>query len=193
MYNEYYPENTNSDCFENFGGRHIDDRMKVRGNSYSTRRTVDDKPCYATREMLDEKKHELQSLLMDYNRLYASVYNENSSERMVGEDLAMALKPLESLWAKIESIKHFIAKAQVVSNDNEVRETVGMFSKVTVKIQGTDTRMTLRIVGENDANSEKREVSCVSPVGKALLGKSAGETVDIQVEGRIIHYVIESL
>lgn len=28
MFNEYYPENTSSDCFENYGGHHIDDRMR---------------------------------------------------------------------------------------------------------------------------------------------------------------------
>ncbi len=37
IYNDYYPECTSPDGFENYGGNHIDDRMRRRGDSYGHR------------------------------------------------------------------------------------------------------------------------------------------------------------
>lgn len=192
MYNEYYPENTSPDCFENYGGHHIDDRMRARGNSYASRRPIDDKAHYATPEIMEEKRNELVSLQAEYNKLHESIYGENNLERMAGDDLVVALLPLESLAEKIESLKRFIATARVINTDAQDTDRVQILSKVTVSIQGIAAPMTLRIVGQNEATSNK-EVSCVSPVGKALLGRKVGESIDVPVNGRVLRYSILSL
>lgn len=193
MFNEYYPENTNSDCFENYGGHHIDDRMRARGNSYVSLHRIDDKVHYATPEIIEEKKNELTSLQREYDKMHESIYGKNGRERMSGDDLAGALLPLESLAAKITNVKRFIATARVIDADERASDTVQILSKVTVRIQGIATPMTIRIVGENDANLEKREISCSSPVGKSLLGHRVGESVDIRVGDRVVRYNILSL
>lgn len=193
MFNEYYPENTSPDCFENYGGHHIDDRMRARGNSYASYRPVDDKVHYATREIIEEKKSELEALQAEYRLLHESVYGGNGQERIAGNELADALMPLEALSVKIANIKHFIATARLIDAETQVSDRVQMLSTVTVSIQGFATPMTLRIVGQNEVGSNNREVSCVSPVGKALLGRKVGESVDVPVNGRVLHYSILSL
>ena len=193
MYNEYYPENTSPDGFENYGGHHIDDRMRARGSSYASRRPVDDKaPHYATPEIMEEKRQELATLEAEYDRLHESIYGGNSLERLVGDDLALALVPLESLAERIESARRFIATAHVIDAGALNSERVQILSEVTVGIQGISAPMRLRIVGQNEAISSK-DVSCVSPVGKALLGRKVGESVDVQVNGRVLSYRILSL
>lgn len=192
MYNEYYPENTSPDCFENYGGHHIDDRMRARGNSYARRRQTDDKAHYATPEMMEEKRIELESLEAEYDRMHASIYG-NGSERLSGNDLADALGPLEALSEKISMLRRFIATAQVINPEERASDQVQMLSRVTVRIQGMPAPMTIRIVGENDSDPLKSEISCSSPVGKSLLGRKVGESVDVVVDGRIIRYIIISL
>ena len=193
MFNEYYPENTSPDCFENYGGHHIDDRMRVRGNSYACLNKIDDKAHYATPTIIEEKKRELESLQTEYNKMHESIYGNNGKERMSGDDLVGSLLPLEALATKITNLKRFIATAHVINADERVTDKVQILSKVTVCIQGQATPMTIRIVGENDANLAKREISCSSPVGKSLLGRRAGDSVDVQVGGRVVRYNILSL
>jgi transcription elongation factor GreA len=193
MFNEYYPENTSPDCFENYGGHHIDDRMRARGNSYASHYQIDDKVHYATPEIMEEKKNELEAFLVEYKLLHESVYGENGQERIAGNELADALMPLEALSMKIANLKHFIATARLVDKGKQVSDRVQLLSTVTVSIQGIPAPMTLRIVGQNEMGSNRREVSCVSPVGKALMGRRVGETVDVQVNNRVRRYRILSL
>lgn len=193
MLNEYYPENTSPDCFENYGGNHIDDRMRARGNSYASHHPIDETAHYATPEIMEEKKNELEALLAEYNLLHESVYGENGQERIADNELADALMPLEALSVKIAKLKHFIATARLVDAEKQITDRVQMLSKVTVSIQGIKAPITLRIVGQNEVGSNKLEVSCVSPVGKALLGRKVGESVDVQVNGRKVQYRILSL
>lgn len=193
MFNEYYPENTSPDCFENYGGHHIDDRMRARGNSYTRQRPADDKAHYATPGMMEEKRRELDSLLAEYGRMYEAVYSGNGCERLAGNDLADALGPLEAMSARIAALSRFIATAQVINPEEHTSDRVQMLSKVTVKIKGMPDQMTVRIVGENDADPPKLEISCSSPVGKALLGRRIGESVDVRVGDRTLCYIIISL
>lgn len=193
MYNEYYPENTSPDCFENYGGHHIDDRMRTRGNSYAHLHMIDDKAHYATPETIEEKRRELESLQTEYKKMHESIYGENSRERMAGDELVDALLPLEALALKITNLKRFIATACVINVNDRLSDRVQILSKVTVRIQGVATPMTIRIVGENDANLAKREISCSSPVGKSLLGHRVGDSVDINVGGRVVRYNILSI
>ncbi len=193
MFNEYYPENTSSDCFENYGGHHIDDRMRARGNSYARPRHTDDKAHYATPEMMEEKRRELESIQAEYDRMYATVYGGNGDGRLSGNDLADALAPLEALSGKIAMLRRFIATAQVIDPGERACDSVQMLSSVTVRIQGMPAPMTIRIVGENDSDPVRHEISCSSPVGKSLLGRRVGESVDVCVDGRTIRYSILSL
>ena len=46
------------------------------------------------------------------------------------------------------------------------------------------------IVGSTEANSLDGKISNESPVGRALLGKKAGETVDVETQAGVIQYKI---
>ena len=193
MFNEYYPENTSYDCFENYGGHHIDDRMRARGNSYASRRPAEGKAHYATPDMMVEKRRELESLQAEYDRMHAAIYGGNGNERLSSNDLADALEPLEAMSIRIADIRRFIATAQVINPEERACDKVRMLSKVTVRIQGMPAPMTIRIVGENDSDPARREISCSSPVGKSLLGRKVGESVDVRVGDKTFHYSILSL
>ena len=50
--------------------------------------------------------------------------------------------------------------------------------------------MEFRIVGSTEANSLQNKISNESPVGHALLGRKAGETVEVETQAGTIQYKI---
>lgn len=182
MYNEYYPENTSSDCFENYGGHHIDDRMKARGSSYARRYAIDKKSHCATPEILEEKKRELAELEALQTSLLAGIYGKQS-ERMSGNDLVDAMTPLEDISVRISNLRRFISTAKVITPEMNTAGTVQLLSKVTIQMQGMSSTRTCLIVSENNSKGHNDYVSCDTPLGKALLGHKAGESVEVNVNG----------
>ena len=53
-----------------------------------------------------------------------------------------------------------------------------------------DEEMEFRIVGSTEANSLQNKISNESPVGHALLGRKAGETVEVETQAGTIQYKI---
>ena len=60
--------------------------------------------------------------------------------------------------------------------------TVAFGTWVTVQ-DGTGTRTTWRIVGPDEADARRGHVSAHSPVGRALLGREVGDSVEVERPG----------
>ena len=55
-----------------------------------------------------------------------------------------------------------------------------------------DEEIDFKIVGSTEANSLKGKISNESPVGKALLGREAGDTVTVETQaGEIVYKVLK--
>ena len=61
---------------------------------------------------------------------------------------------------------------------------------VTVLDMEYEDEMDFRIVGSSEANSLKDKISNESPVGKALMGKAAGEVVTVETQAGVFQYKI---
>jgi transcription elongation factor GreA len=70
-------------------------------------------------------------------------------------------------------------------------KTVGLGTSVTVDIDGD--KETYTIVGEIEAKPSQGRISNVSPVGKALMGRRVGETVNIQTPASVLKARILSI
>ena len=63
--------------------------------------------------------------------------------------------------------------------------TVSLGSKVTFIDEDTNEELTYEIVGTTEADVEQGRISNESPIGNALLGRKAGETIEVIVpEGK---------
>ena len=62
----------------------------------------------------------------------------------------------------------------------------------TVKLEDEDTgdNVTYQIVGEDEADIKKGKVSVGSPIARALIGKYAGDEVEVQTPGGVRKYEI---
>lgn len=82
--------------------------------------------------------------------------------------------------SRIRYLERMISSAKVI----EVKErdgVAGLFSRVTFLADGDDEPTTVRIVTTLRQNPLEGLISKESPVGKALLGKRAGDRVTIRV------------
>ena len=70
-----------------------------------------------------------------------------------------------------------------------------VFILSTVKIRNVQNKMEVSytIVAENEADLKARKISVDSPIGKGLLGKSVGETANIQTPSGIMKFEVVSI
>ena len=92
--------------------------------------------------------------------------------------------------ARIEEIEKILKNAEVVVEDEVDLDRISVGCKVKVHDFEFEEDMELKIVGSTEANSLEGKISNESPVGRALLGKKAGETVDVETQAGVIQYKI---
>ena len=82
--------------------------------------------------------------------------------------------------SRIRYLENMIKRAEIVSDESD-SGTVGMNNTVTIYIPEDDETETYKIVTSIRGNSLKNRISIESPLGKALLGKSVGDTATVKV------------
>ena len=53
-----------------------------------------------------------------------------------------------------------------------------------------EEEMEFKLVGSTEANSLQNKISNEAPVGRALIGKSVGDVVDVETQAGIIQYKV---
>ena len=86
--------------------------------------------------------------------------------------------------SRIRFLERMIKTAIIVDDETE-EGVVGMNKKVTVEFMNNHMVATYCIVSTMREKSTKGLISVESPVGKALLGHKAGETVNVVVNDKM--------
>ena len=82
--------------------------------------------------------------------------------------------------SRIRYLENMIRTA-VVIEDRSGQDTVGLYDRVTVYLEEDDEETTFQIVTTMRQDALHGRIRKESPVGRALLGKKAGDRVHIQV------------
>ena len=82
--------------------------------------------------------------------------------------------------SRIRYLENMIRTA-VVIEDRSGQDTVGLYDRVTVYLEEDDEETTFQIVTTMRQDALHGRISKESPVGRALLGRRAGDRVHIQV------------
>ncbi len=91
---------------------------------------------------------------------------------------------------RLEEIEHILANVEVIKAKKSTSVTLG--STVTLK-HPKGNEVTVQIVGTIEADPANDKISDESPIGKALLGKKEGESVDITKPAETITYKVISI
>lgn len=151
------------------------------------------KKVFVTKEGLEELKHEYHEL-NDVKR--PEVVERVSAARAMGDlaensEYTAAREELSLLDGRIEELAEILKSASIIEEGHAGSKKVQLGSKVTVMVNGKKEEFTL--VGEWEADPHAQKISHESPLGKALIGKSINEKVEVDAPVGKIHYTVVSI
>ena len=92
-------------------------------------------------------------------------------------DYSTAKRDLRHLESRLRYLNKQITYAQVVQP--HTADTIDLGSQVSLEFVDDHSQVTYTIVGRHEADLSKNKLAFDSPLGKALMGQQAGETVAV--------------
>ena len=92
--------------------------------------------------------------------------------------------------ARIRDIEAKLANAQIVDPKTLHAEGRVVFGATAEVEEESGEAATWQIVGEDEADIKQGRIFVGSPIARALIGKHAGDAVDVQTPGGLKHYEI---
>ena len=80
---------------------------------------------------------------------------------------------------RIATLEERLRNARVITKKDVAKDVVSIGSKVKLRDIAAKQTFEYRIVGSAEANPAENKLSNESPVGKAIIGKKKGETVEV--------------
>ena len=120
--------------------------------------------------------------------------SENSEYEDAKERQAMCegiIQDIEVKLSRAEIIDVTKLRGHDLEDDDENKKIV--FGATIVVEDEDENELTFRIVGTDEANIDKGWISYLTPVAKALLGKSPGDDAVIKLPSKTIEYEILSV
>ena len=139
------------------------------------------KDVILTPDGLAKLKSELEFLSTDKRREVAARIKEAREFGDISENAEYddAKNEQAMLEAKIAQLEEKLRAATVIDASDLATDIVGVGSTVHVKDQASGRSDTFTIVGSAEANPAEHKLSNESPVGKAIMGRKKGETVEV--------------
>ena len=81
--------------------------------------------------------------------------------------------------ARIAMLEERLVSARVIQKKDIAKDVVSIGSTVRLKDMDANETIEYHIVGSAEANPAEQKLSNESPVGRAILGKKKGETVEV--------------
>jgi transcription elongation factor GreA len=124
------------------------------------------------RELRDNRSQTLPELMREARSFVAAD---------AAEEIAQIEERQAVIDARIARLADLLSRATVVS-DSEATDVVTLGSTVELEYERTKRRMTYRLTGAA-TGAGSRAVSAASPVGRALMGRRAGDVVSAHLPG----------
>lgn len=81
--------------------------------------------------------------------------------------------------AKVAELEDKLSRADIIDVSKLSGNTVKFGALVSLIDEDTEEKVKYRIVGEIEADVKQGKISIASPIARALIGKSKGETVEV--------------
>ena len=91
---------------------------------------------------------------------------------------------------RIAALEKALRNARVVAEEDVDPEQVNLGTTVVLRDVKTGEEFRYSIVGSHEADPSRHRISYQSPVGKAIFGRRAGETVDVRLPDGVVQYEI---
>ncbi|MDE3248226.1 MAG: transcription elongation factor GreA [Bacteroidota bacterium] len=150
---------------------------------------------YVTKETLEQMKAELQRMkTVDRpaaSRAIAEAREKGDLKENAEYDAAKEAQGL--LEARLKKMEADLANVRIVDTNTIDTSKVSILTKVVLTNLGTKKQVSYQIVSEKEADLKQGKISVTSPIGKALLGKIVGDTVDVQVPAGVLKLKVDNI
>ncbi|ACU06001.1 MULTISPECIES: transcription elongation factor GreA [Pedobacter] len=138
---------------------------------------------YYTQDGLDKLKEELQYLKTTGRQLISRAIAEARDKGDLSENAEYdAAKEAQGLHeAKIAKMEATLSTARLIDESKLDTSKVLALSIVKIKNVKNGATMSYQLVAESEADLKTGKISVKSPIAKGLLGKSVGDTTEIEV------------
>ena len=87
-------------------------------------------------------------------------------------------------------IEDLLSRAEVIDVSSIKGKTIKFGATIKVEDEDTDEKSTYQIVGEHEADIQKGKLSVTSPMARAMIGKTVGDSVEVTTPGGTKSYEI---
>ena len=149
---------------------------------------------YYTQEGLDKLKQELQQMKTSGRQMISKQIAEARDKGDLSENAEYdAAKEAQGLHeAKIAKLETTLSTARLIDESKLDLTKVLALSIVKIKNTNNGATMTYQLVAESEADLKTGKISVKSPIAQGLLGKSVGDSIEIQVPaGKVKFEILE--
>ena len=153
---------------------------------------MSESPVYLTQSGLDALRKELDFLVSQRRQEIAQQIAEAKAEGDLRENAGYdeAKNAQAFVEGRIRELKVKIHNAQIIDDSQIPDNQVALGRKVVVREDGYDDEEIYTIVGSTETDPSNGRISNESPIGKALLGRTAGEVVRVKAPAGEIEFEI---
>jgi transcription elongation factor GreA len=91
---------------------------------------------------------------------------------------------------RVMDLEDKLSRADVIDISRLSGKTVKFGATVTLEDEDTGAKVKYQLVGDLESDAKKGRISISSPIARALIGKSAGDTVEVSAPGGARSYEI---
>ena len=92
--------------------------------------------------------------------------------------------------ARIQELEALIENAEIIDESNMDVRAISLGSVVKLYDEDFNEEITYSIVGSNQADPLEQKISDQSPIGRALMGKKAGDKVTVTAPAGELHFKV---
>ena len=153
---------------------------------------MSDSPVYLTQSGLDALQEELAYLVGERRQEIAQQIAEAKAEGDLRENAGYdeAKNAQAFVEGRIRELKVKIHNAQIIDDSQTPDDQVALGRSVVVRENGYDDEEIYTIVGSTETDPSNGRISNESPIGKALLGRIAGDVVRVEAPAGEIEFKI---
>ncbi len=147
---------------------------------------------YLTRERLLEIERELRELRTNGRKQVAQKIADARGYGDLSENAEYdaAKEEQQHLELKISKLEVTLSRAKIIEAKDLPNDKIYILSRVKLKDLKTGREFEYLLVSPEESNFDANKISVTSPIGKALLGKTNGESLEIKVPAGLLHYKI---
>ncbi|MEE8354061.1 MAG: transcription elongation factor GreA [Dehalococcoidales bacterium] len=162
---------------------------QTRAGGVRKKRLRDQEAVALTKQGYDDLQAELAELISKRPKIIEDTRNAAADKDFKeNAPLHAAREQRGHLEGRVKELEEILASAVLIDESRPRSHVVAVGDSVVLEDVASGREMRYTIVGPNEVDAANGRISGVSPIGRAILGKTAGETVEVTAPAGTLRY-----